>query len=108
MSLIPESIPVAARRKALVVENHVRDAEADLRQANLKLEKAIPVADKAAIMEAHEQTQSAEKAVIEASEELQVLGELLEGDPPPKGSQSGEGIESLLKSMRRTPRRAAK
>lgn len=74
--------------------------------ANEELDKAIPSGDMTRIRNAHDRTQGAERAVEEASEELEVVGELLSEDDkaerPDSASASGDGVQSLLKSLRST------
>ena len=101
MALNQQSITNAAKRKALIAQHHVKDAEAELKEANEKLDKGIPAADQKTIVEVHRRTKVAERAVVEASEELEVLGELLESSAAGSaGTRSGEGMQSLMRTLR--------
>jgi hypothetical protein len=102
MSLTLQSLAAAAKRKAKRAQKHVEAAEADLKVANEKLEQAIPLGDSEEIKVAHEKTQQAEKAVADASHDLEVVGELLD-DPHDLGAHApatGEGADSLLRNLK--------
>lgn len=104
MALTLRSLASAAKRRAYRAHEHVEDAQRELVVANSELDSAIPSGDLGRIRHAHERTQVAERAVAEASHELEVVGELLtegaEGERPAEANASGEGMRSLIKSLR--------
>ena len=104
MALTLRSLASAAKRRAQRAHDHVEAARRELVVANEEFDEAIPSGDVTRIRDAHERTQGAERAVAQASEELEVVGELLaeseEAGPSAGTSASGEGIRSLIKSLR--------
>lgn len=107
MALTLKSLATAARRRAERAHGHVEEARQELAKANEELDSAIPSGDTDRIRQAHERTQCAEQAVVEASDDLDVVGELLSEAPefvPPAAAASGEGVRSLVKSLRQARR----
>lgn len=106
MALTLRSLASAAKRRARRAHEHVEEARQELAAANEELQVAIPSGDVSRVRDAHERTQSAERAVVEASEELDVVRELLSEDAGAErlagASASGEGVRSLIKSLRRS------
>ena len=104
MALTLRSLASAAKRRAQRAHAHVEEARRELVVANEELEGALPSGDVTRIRHAHERTLGAERAVAQASEELEVVGELLsdpeEPVPAPGATTSGEGVRSLIKSLR--------
>ena len=104
MALTLRSLASAAKRRAQRAHDHVEEARRELVVANEELDHAIPSGEVNRIRHAHERTQGAERALAQASEELEVVGELLsegDGTAPPAGmTTSGEGVRSLIKSLR--------
>ena len=104
MALTLRSLASAAKRRASRAHAHVEDARRELVAANADLDKAIPSRDVRRIRRAHDRTLGAERAVAQASHELEVVGELLsEGTEPGRPadtSSSGEGVRSLVESLR--------
>ena len=105
MALTPESFTAIAQRKAQSAQVHVQVAEEELKEANEQLEQAIPLGDTEEIRVAHEHTQEAERAVIKASEELEVVSELLHPtlDKERPEKRSGEGLRDLLGRKKQGP-----
>jgi hypothetical protein len=105
MALTLRSLTAAAKWRAKRAQAHVHEAQQDLRAANAELDQAIPSRDVGRIEHAHQRTQQAEKAVEDASEQLEIVGELLtEGaqeGAAPEGTASGEGMRGLVKSLRK-------
>src|SRR5205823_2958036 len=104
MALTAQSLAAAAKRKTVRAKKHVEAAEAELKQANRKLEKAIPLGDTEQVQQAHEKTQEAERAVAVASQDLEVATELLDQADPnstdsPRAGNSGEGTRGLLRAL---------
>ena len=104
MALTLRSLASAAKRRAQRAHAHVEEARRELVVANEELEGAIPSGDVTRIRHAHERTQGAERAVAQASEELEVVDALLaeRDEPVPSAGMttSGEGVRSLVKSLR--------
>lgn len=67
-----------AHAKAQSAREMVDTAEAELKAANKTLERAIPKGNVAEIQTAHDRTQKAEVAVVEAGQELDVVEVLLD------------------------------
>jgi hypothetical protein len=103
MSLTPESLNAIAKRKARRAQQHVEAAEAQLKDANARLGKAIPSGDTGEMRVAQSRTQQAEQAVSKAAEELELVGELLDPVPEvnPPENHTGEGVKSLLRRPRK-------
>jgi hypothetical protein len=78
MSLTNESLTGAVKRKTQRAHEMVKSAEGELEAANDALKEALPRKDFEAIANAAERTVSAEEDVREASQELEVVNELLE------------------------------
>jgi hypothetical protein len=76
-----------AHAKAQRAKEMVDTAEAELKIANATLERAIPKGDVREIQDAHECTQKAEQAVVEAGHELDVVEVLLDSA---RGTGQGE------------------
>jgi hypothetical protein len=106
MALTLRSLASAAKRRAQRAQQHVQQAEEDLQVANSELDRAIPSGDVTQIQHARQRTGQAERAVADAAEELEVVGELLAEDGPVEhraGSDaSGAGVRGLVKSLRST------
>lgn len=104
MALTLRSLATAAKRRAQLAHVHVEQARHELAAANQELDDAIPTGDVSRIRGAHERTQEAEREVTEASEELEVVGELLSdgSEPERPGEQGapGQGVRSLAKLLR--------
>jgi hypothetical protein len=80
-----------AHAKAQRAKEMVDTAEAELKQANATLERAIPKGDVREIQDAHQSTQKAEKAVVEAGQELDVVEVLLDSA---RGAGGGSGAQA--------------
>ncbi|MGZ5195158.1 MAG: hypothetical protein ACXWJM_08325 [Ramlibacter sp.] len=112
--LTPDALASAAGKKTVKVQRKLRAAEGELRTANTVLRKAVPKNARRDIDEALAENTAAEQKVREATDELEVVSELLgaaagdshagaadegAGDEP-KG-RSGQGARSLLPHLSR-------
>lgn len=112
--LTPGAIATAAGKKTVKVQRKLRVAESELRTANSVLRKAVPKNAHRDIDEALAESTAAEQKVHEATDELEVVTELLgaaAGDADagavdegaaakPKG-RSGQGVRSLMPHLPR-------
>jgi hypothetical protein len=113
--LTPDAIANAAGRKTVKVQRKLRAAESELRAANTVLRKAVPKNARRDIGEALAENTAAEQKVHEATDELEVVTELLGAatrepiagagnaearDANVKG-RSGQGARSLMPHLSR-------
>jgi hypothetical protein len=111
--LTPGAIASAAGKKTVKVQRKLKAAEGELRTANTVLRKAVPKNAHRDIDEALAESTAAEQKVHEATDELEVVTELLgaAGDagnaaadeaatPAPKG-RTGQGSRSLMPHLSR-------
>jgi hypothetical protein len=113
--LTPDAIASAAARKTAKVQRKLRAAESDLRTTNAVLRNAGPTHGKPDIGEALAGNTAAEQKVHEATDELEVVAELLgaatndssahdettqAAGAKPKG-RSGQGTHSLMPHLSR-------
>jgi hypothetical protein len=113
--LTPDAIASAAARKTAKVQRKLRAAESELRTANTVLRNAGPADAQRDIGEALAENTAAEQKVHEATDELEVVAELLcaaTGDSSahadtaqvagakPMG-RSGQGTRSLMPHLSR-------
>jgi len=111
--LTPDAIATAAGKKTVKVQRKLRAAEGELRSANTVLRKAVPRNARRDIGEALAESTAAEQKVHEATDELEVVSELLEaagdarpgaaGESQPAGSKgrTGQGSRSLMPHLSR-------
>jgi hypothetical protein len=113
--LTPDAIASAAGRKTAKVQRKLRAAESELRTANSVLRQAVPKNAKRDIGEALAENMAAEQKVHEATDELEVVTELLGAataesatvaEPAqPAGAKakgrSGQGARSLMPHLAR-------
>jgi len=99
-----QALAHAARRKAGRVQRKLQEAEVDIRSANTVLTQPPEELDEEDMREAADLNVAAEQKVHDATEELEVVKELLvhaAGDPatlPPAG-HNGDGVKSLLDKL---------
>ena len=118
-ALTQGALVATAGRKTHKVQRQLQDAEAELQTTNriLAQAQAKPTPDKQQIDAAAEQSLAAEEKVHDATEELQVVKELLsEAGAEAAGQagvratrptgQSGDGIKSLIPHLERARSRA--
>lgn len=115
-ALTQGALVATAGRKAHKVQRKLQQAEAELHIANEVLVKA-PTRDKQQIDNAVKQNVAAEEKIHDATEELQVVKELLseaEADAhsqanaaPHSTGQTGDGVKSLIPHLERARSRAA-
>jgi hypothetical protein len=115
--LTPDAIASAAGKKTVKVQHKLRVAESELRTANAVLRRAVPKNAKREIGEALAENTAAEQKVHEATDELEVVTELLGAAAgsaqaqeagaaagKPEG-RSGQGARSLMPHLSRNPQR---
>jgi hypothetical protein len=114
--LTPDAITTTAAKKTVKVQRKLRAAESELRTANSVLRKAVPKNARRDIDEALAENTAAEQKVHEATDELEVVTELLGaagGEPEAGGGpseardsqqskgRSGQGARSLMRHLSR-------
>jgi hypothetical protein len=108
-AITTDALTSVAGRKTRKVQKKLQEAEVDMRSANEVLaHAAAPSADTKEVHDAVERNAIAEKKVHEATEELEVVKEILDhaegagpATPPPAG-RSGQGVKSLLPHLKAT------
>lgn len=102
-AVAPSALNKLARGKTRKVAQKLQVAEQELHTANAALLDTLPPALKEEVGEALDKSLSAEEKVREATEELEVVTELLalqeaqeDGGLPPAGQKSGHGAESVM------------
>ncbi len=80
-----------ARAKAQSAREKVDTAEVELKAANKTLERAIPKGNVEEIQTAHDRTQKAEAAVVEAGQELDVVEVVLDSARGDGGLETNGG-----------------
>jgi hypothetical protein len=106
-AVAPSALNKLARGKTRKVTQKLQAAEQELHTANAALVDTLPPKLKQEVGEALEQTLSAEEKVREATEELEVVTELLalqqdheDGSLAPPGQKSGHGAQSVMLHIR--------
>src|SRR5690348_3896914 len=103
-AITPQSLAHAARRKAARVQEKLKEAKEEINSANTVLTQPVEELEEEEIREAVELNTAAEQKVETATEELEIVKELLvhaSGDPSnlKPGKHSGDGIKSLLDKL---------
>jgi hypothetical protein len=111
--LTPDAIASAAGKKTVKVQRKLRAAEGELRAANTVLRKAVPKNGRRDIDEALAESTAAEQKVHEATDELEVVTELLgaasdagageadEAAPAAPKGRTGQGARSIMPHLSR-------
>jgi hypothetical protein len=109
--LTPDAIASAAGKKTVKVQRKLRAAESELRTANTVLRRAVPKNARRDINEALAENMAAEQKVHEATDELEVVTELLgeaqgaatgKATPADAGKgRTGQGARSLMPHLSR-------
>jgi len=102
--ITPQSLAHAARRKARRVQEKLKVAEEEISTANTVLTQPIEDLEQDQVREAVELNTDAEQKVHDATEELEIVKELLahaSGAPSTlqSGKHSGDGVKSLLDKL---------
>src|SRR5207253_743914 len=95
-AITPQALAHAARRKTGGVQRKLQEAEADIRTANNVLTQPPEEMDEEDVREAADRSVAAEQKVHDATEELEVVKELLvhaagDGEPLSGSGNSGDG-----------------
>jgi hypothetical protein len=106
-AITTDALASVAGRKTRRVQKKLKEAEVDMRSANeVLVHAAAPSIDTREVHQAVERNAEAEKKVHEATEELEVVKEILDhaegagADAPPPAGRSGQGVKSLLPHLR--------
>ena len=103
-AITPQALAHAARRNTGRVQRKLQEAEADIRTANNVLTQPPEEMDEEDVREAADRSVAAEQKVHDATEELEVVKELLvhaagDGEPLSGSGNSGDGVKSLLDKL---------
>jgi uncharacterized membrane protein len=105
-AITSDALASVAGRKTRKVQKKLKEAEVDMRSANqVLIHAAAPSIDTKEVHQAVERNAEAEKKVHEATEELEVVKEILDhahsnSPAPGAAGRSGQGVKSLLPHLK--------